>query len=92
MARPIRKDYRPRYGSEIYNALEQLVQQGTLKSGESPYLSKLFYYGMAKRRKISGVAYHYEPSEQAKQCLIVLQERRDKLVEQWAEQEFFEFF
>ena len=92
MSRPIRKDYKPKYGSEIHSALEQLTRRGRLRSGESPYLSKLFYYGMARRTKISGTVYEYSPSDRAKQCIARLQEQREKLLKQWEEQEFFEFF
>ncbi len=92
MSRPIRKDYKPRFGSEIHHSLEQLVERGDLRSGESPYLSKLFYYGMAERKKISNAVYEYRPSERARECIALLQQQREKQLELWKEEEFFEFF
>ncbi len=90
--RPIREDYKPRYGSDIHNALKRLAEKTVLRSGESPYLSKLFYYGMAKRKKISNMTYEYRPSEQAKNVLRSLAKYREKQLLLWAEEEFFEAF
>lgn len=90
--RPIRKDYIPKYGSELYYALEHLVDKEELGSGDSPYLSRLFYYGMAKRTKLSGVFYRYTPSRRAKECLALLKQKREEQVKTWKEEEFFEFF